>query len=112
MPAILKAVREAGARSAGYVMLRLPFAVKDLFSAWLERHFPDRKDKVLNRVREMRDGQLYQAKWGMRMRGEGVFADQIEALFDATCRKVGLNAERKELSVKHFRRPGEQMRLL
>ena len=112
MPAILKAAREAGARSAGYVFLRLPFAVKDLFVAWLERHFPDRKDKVLNRLRGARDGELYQAKWGVRMRGEGVFAEQIEALFDATCRKVGLNQERRELSVEHFRRPGEQMRLL
>jgi DNA repair photolyase len=112
MPAILKAAKDAGARSAGYIMLRLPYAVKDLFEAWLARHFPERKDKVLNRIRSMRDGELYQAKWGTRMRGEGVFADQIEALFDTTCRKIGLNAERKALSVAHFRRPGEQLALL
>jgi DNA repair photolyase len=111
-PAILKAARAAGARNAGYITLRLPWAVKDLFEHWLERHFPDRKDKVLNRVRAMRGGDLYQSKWGERMRGDGIFADQIEALFDATCRKLGFNEERKRLSTEHFRRPGEQLALL
>ena len=113
LPAILKAAREAGAESAGYIMLRLPYQVKDLFVRWLERHFPDRKEKVLNRVREMRDGDLYNSKWGTRMRGDGVFADQIEALFDASCRKYGLNETRRQrLSREHFRRPGEQLSLL
>ena len=111
-PTILRAVAEAGATSAGYVMLRLPFAVKDLFEAWLERNFPERKDKVLNRIRSLRDGQLYQSKWGTRMRGDGIFADQIEALFDTTCRKLGLNLDRSPLSTEHFRRPGEQLALL
>jgi DNA repair photolyase len=105
-------VAEAGASSAGYVMLRLPYAVKDLFEAWLGRHFPERKDKVLNRIRSLRDGQLYQSKWGMRMRGDGIFADQIEALFDTTCRKLALNLDRSKLSTEHFRRPGEQLALL
>ena len=108
MPAILKAAREAGAISAGYVMLRLPWAVKELFERWAERHFPDRKDKMLNRVREMRDGQLYNSKWGTRMRGDGVFADQIEALFDAQCRKLKLNEQRRSRSTEHFRRPYER----
>ena len=108
----LQAVKDAGASSAGYVMLRLPYAVKDLFEAWLVRHFPERKDKVLNRVRSLRDGQLYQAKWGLRMRGDGIFADQIEALFDLTCRKLGLNQERTALSTGAFRRPGDQLSLL
>ena len=113
LPGILKAAREAGAISAGYIMLRLPFQVKDLFVRWLERHFPDRKEKVLNRVREMREGELYNSKWGTRMRGDGIFADQIEALFDASCRKYGLNEDRrKRLSTEHFRRPGEQLTLL
>jgi DNA repair photolyase len=104
-PAILKAAADAGARSAGYVMLRLPYAVKDMFEQWVITHFPDRKDKVLNRIRAMRDGKLYNSKWGERMRGDGIFADQIEALFDATCRKLGLNASRAELSTEHFKRP-------
>jgi DNA repair photolyase len=111
-PAILRAITDAGASSAGYVMLRLPYGVKDLFVSWLERHFPDRKEKVLNRIRSMRDGQLYQSKWGMRQRGDGIFAEQVEALFDMTCRKLGLNQERTELSTEHFRRPGEQLALL
>lgn len=105
IPAILKAARDAGARSAGYIMLRLPFAVKELFERWLERHFPDRKDKVLNRVREGRGGKLYDPTFGVRMRGEGVFADQTEALFDASCRKLGLNEMRFQISGASFRKP-------
>jgi DNA repair photolyase len=112
-PAILQAARAAGALSASYIIVRLPYAVKDLFETWLEQHFPDRKNKVLNRIRSMRDGQLYQARWGIRMRGAGVFADQIEALFDATCRKLGFNEERRTLSTEHFRRPpAAQLELL
>ena len=104
MPAILAAARKAGARWAGYVALRLPWAVAPLFEQWLTEHFPDRKEKVLNRVRELRDGKLYDAKWGVRGRGTGIFADQMEALFDVSCRKAGLNESREELSVEHFRR--------
>ncbi|MGH7444179.1 MAG: PA0069 family radical SAM protein [Longimicrobiales bacterium] len=105
VPDILRAVHDAGARSAGYVMLRLPFAVKELFERWLETHFPDRKDKVLNRVRGMRDGKLYAAEWGTRMRGEGIFADQIGAVFHATIRKLGMNTGRSPLRTDLFRRP-------
>ncbi|HUP60042.1 MAG TPA: PA0069 family radical SAM protein [Thermoanaerobaculia bacterium] len=104
MPAILKAARDAGAKWAGFVVLRLPWAVAPLFEKWLEEHFPDRKDKVLNRVRDLRGGKLYDAKWGVRGRGEGIFAEQIEALFDVTCRKLGLNEKDYDLSVEHFRR--------
>ena len=64
----------AGARFAGYVPLRLPFAVKDIFSAWLDQYFPDRKEKVLNRIREMRGGKLNDSTFGARMRGDGIFA--------------------------------------
>ena len=105
IPAILKAARDAGARSAGFITLRLPYAVKELFERWLETHFPDRKDKVLNRVRALRDGKLYDPTFGVRMRGEGVFADQIEALFDAGCRKYGLNEQRFHISGTSFRKP-------
>ena len=104
MPAILAAAKKAGARWAGYVALRLPWAVAPLFEQWLEEHFPDRKEKVLNRVRDLRNGKLYDAKWGERGRGTGIFADQMEALFDVACRKAGLNEERGELSTAHFRR--------
>ena len=105
IPAILQAAANAGARSAGFITLRLPYAVKELFERWLETHFPDRKDKVLNRVRELRDGKLYDPTFGVRMRGEGVFADQIEALFDAGCRKFGLNENRFRVSGAAFRKP-------
>src|SRR5881409_3594378 len=77
MPAILRAARDAGATSAGFVVLRLPYAVAPLFEKWLEERFPDRKEKVLNRVRDMRDGKLYDSTWKVRGRGKGVFAEQI-----------------------------------
>ena len=111
MPNILAAAKQAGAKWAGYVNLRLPWAVAPLFEQGLEEHFPDRKEKVLNRVREMREGKLYDAKWGVRGRGTGIFADQMEALFDVTCRRLGLNEEREELSTASFRRRTAQASL-
>ncbi|MEO8380549.1 MAG: PA0069 family radical SAM protein [Acidobacteriota bacterium] len=111
MPAILAAARKAGARWAGYVTLRLPWAVAPLFEQWLEEHFPDRKDKVLNRVRDLREGKLYDAKWGVRGRGTGIFADQIEALFEVTCRRLGLNQEPATLSTAAFRKRTAQATL-
>lgn len=111
LPSILKAARDAGAKWAGFVVLRLPWAVAPLFERWLEEHFPDRKDKVLNRVRDMRGGKLYDAKWGVRGRGEGVYAEQIKAIFTVTTRRVGLNSQHYELSTAHFRRAGEQGKL-
>lgn len=111
MPSILAAAKKAGARWAGYVALRLPWAVAPLFEQWLTEYFPDRKDKVLNRVRELREGKLYDAKWGVRGRGTGIFADQMEALFDVSCRKLGLNEEDRELSTAAFRRRTAQASL-
>ena len=111
MPAILKAARDAGAQWAGFVVLRLPWAVAPLFEKWLEENFPDRKDKVLNRVRDLRGGKLYDAQWGVRGRGEGIFAEQIEALFDVTCRKLGLNEKDYELATEQFRRRTAQASL-
>jgi len=104
MPKILAAARKAGAQRAGYVVLRLPHAVAPLFEQWLAEHFPDRKDKVLNRVRDLRGGALYDAQWGVRGTGEGVFAEQIASMFDVACRKVGLNEVEHELSTASFRR--------
>ncbi|MBI3878995.1 MAG: PA0069 family radical SAM protein [Verrucomicrobia bacterium] len=114
MPAILAAARKAGARSAGYVVLRLPFAVKNLFEDWVTRHFPDRKEKVFNRIRDLRDGKLNDANFGSRMSGHGIFAEQIERMFDVACRKVGFTpGEMPKLSTAAFRRPGgTQMSLL
>ena len=111
MPAILRAARDAGAQSAGFVVLRLPWAVAPLFEQWLSEHFPDRKEKVLNRVRDLRGGKLYDSKWGIRGKGTGVFADQIASIFDVTTRKLGLNERDLELSTEHFRRPTLQASL-
>ncbi|HWS73032.1 MAG TPA: radical SAM protein, partial [Thermoanaerobaculia bacterium] len=108
MPKILAAARDAGATSAGFVVLRLPWAVAPLFEQWLDEHFPDRKEKVLNRIKDLRGGKLYDPRWGIRGRGEGIFADQIAAIFDVTTRKLGLNERRYELSVASFRRRGRQ----
>jgi DNA repair photolyase len=108
MPRILKAAAEHGAKWAGYVMLRLPYGVKDLFEQWVREHFPDRAEKVLNRIRAMRDGKLYDANWGERMRGNGIFADQMEQMFKVACNHVGIDpAFRPELTTDHFRAPKE-----
>jgi DNA repair photolyase len=106
MPAILKAAAEAGATSAGYTVVRLPYAVAPLFEKWLETHFPDRKDAVLNRLRAMRGGKLYDAQWGKRFSGEGIFAEQIAQMFDVARRKAGIKNEGGELSTAAFRRAG------
>lgn len=102
---ILEASSNAGATSAAYTLVRLPYAVKDLFADWLEEHFPDRKEKVLNRIRSLRDGKLNETDFGKRFRGEGPFARQVEALFRQGCNRFGFNRERRELSVESFRRP-------
>jgi DNA repair photolyase len=108
MPAILTAAANAGATSAGFVVLRLPWAVAPLFERWLEEHYPDRKEKVMNRVRELREGKLYDPQWGIRQRGKGIFADQIESMFDVTCRRHHLNEKKYDLSTNAFRRPTVQ----
>ena len=109
MPAILQAAADAGARSAGFVPLRLPYGLADLFESWLEMHFPTRKEKVLNRIREIRGGKLNDPNFGSRMTGEGEYAEQIRALFHVAARKAGLmnKEERVELNSAHFRRPGK-----
>jgi DNA repair photolyase len=112
IPALLKAASQAGARSAGYVMLRLPFAVKSLFEEWLDRHFPEKKEKVLHRIQAVRSGKLNDPRFGSRMRGEGIFAEQVKKLFQVAARKYGLDGPGPELSTEAFRRPsGEQMEL-
>ncbi|HET6203226.1 MAG TPA: PA0069 family radical SAM protein [Planctomycetota bacterium] len=106
IPAILEAAARAGARFAGYTMLRLPGAVAGVFEAWLAAHRPTRKERVLNRVREIRDGRLNDPRFGSRMRGEGPFADLVASLFEKARRRVGLSAGGPDLSTAAFRRPG------
>jgi len=112
MPAILKAAADAGAVFAGYVPLRLPFALAPMFEDWLEKHFPQRKSKVLNRVRQIRGGKLNDGDFHTRMTGEGPMAEQLSSLFDVAKRRAGITAELPPLSKEHFRRPsGPQMTL-
>jgi DNA repair photolyase len=108
LPAILAASAEAGARFAGYTPVRFPLAVAGLFERWLAQHFPDRKDKVLNRIRAIRGGKLNESSFGKRMRGQGVIAEAIHDLFTLGCRKAGIKARGPKLSTAAFRRPGEQ----
>ena len=106
IPSLVAAAVEAGARYASYVVLRLPHAVAPLFEQWLTQHLPQKKEKVLNRIRAMRDGQLNQPQFGVRMRGNGIYAQQIEALFDVAVRKAGIAGNSPNLSSAAFRRSG------
>ncbi|MBV8377699.1 MAG: PA0069 family radical SAM protein [Verrucomicrobia bacterium] len=104
IPKITEAAAKAGAQFASYTMIRLPLAVAPIFVAWLDQYFPDRKEKVLSRIRSMRNGKLNDANFGSRMRGEGAIADEIRQMFGVSCRRAGLNRERSELSTAAFRR--------
>ncbi len=107
MPALLSAAAERGASFAAYTPVRLPYAVAPLFENWLERHFPERKEKVLNRIRSMRGGKLNDPRFGSRMRGEGIFAEQIAQLFSISCRRAGIELGcAPKLSTAAFRRLG------
>jgi len=106
LPGILDAAAAAGARSARYIVLRLPHAVKDVFLDWLDRHAPTHKARVVDRVRALRGGKLYDATFGDRFRGQGIFADQLRQLFGVATRRAGLNREPVTLSGAAFRRPG------
>lgn len=112
MIGILEAAGKAGARFAGYEVLRLPHAVKDLFQEWLSVHEPLKKEKILGRIRAIRGGELNDSRFKTRMRGEGLFAEQIAQTFAVACRKYGLTDDFPTLSTTAFRRPGgNQMEL-
>jgi DNA repair photolyase len=111
MPAIVEAAVQAGARFAGHTIVRLPYSVKELFSQWLETHYPERKNKILNRIRTIRQGKLNDSHWHQRMRGQGVFAESIHGLFAAACRKAGLSSFGPRLSAASFHRPHTEMQL-
>jgi DNA repair photolyase len=102
---ILEACASAGATAAGYVMLRLPLEIKDLFREWLAHAFPDRAARVMALVREMRSGRDYDASWGKRQRGEGAYAKLIADRFAAASRRLGLAAPRLPLDASQFRAP-------
>jgi DNA repair photolyase len=106
MPAILAAAREAGASWAGYTMLRLPFGLPELFTNWLDQHFPEKKEKILSRIRNVRGGALNDPRFGIRMRGEGLIADTVKQIFEVTRKKLAFPGKRA-LSTASFRRPDE-----
>lgn len=106
LPAILDAVAAAGARRVAWVMLRLPYQLKELFMDWLDRHVPQRSAHVESLLRQVHGGKLYNAKPGQRGRGQGAIAAQIAEMFDVFTRRYGLNRDLQPLTGKHFRRPG------
>jgi DNA repair photolyase len=115
MERILDSARAAGAREAGYVVLRLPLEVSPVFKDWLLRHYPDRYRHVMSLIRSMRDGKDYDSEWGKRMKGAGPYAWQIGRRFEITARRLGLNTERRALRTDQFvpaARKNEQLMLL
>jgi DNA repair photolyase len=108
IPRILEAAAAAGAVYANWIMLRLPHGVKDIFLAWLDRHFPDRKARVISRIRDTRGGALNDSTFGQRFTGQGIFAEQIDALFRAAAHRLGLDRPVPAMLGASFRRPGPQ----
>jgi len=112
---ILDSARAAGAREAGYVVLRLPLEVSPIFKDWLLRHYPDRYRHVMSLIRSMRDGKDYDSEWGKRMKGAGPYAWQIGRRFEMAARRLGLNVEKRTLRTDLFvpaQRENEQLTLL
>jgi DNA repair photolyase len=112
---LLGAAQAAGAREAGYVLLRLPHELRDLFREWLEREFPDRAAHVMNLVRDIRGGRENDPEFGTRMTGRGPYAWQIGRRFELVCKRLGLNKSKLKLRADMFERPvqpGEQLSLL
>lgn len=111
---ILEAARDAGAVAASFLVLRLPFELKQLFTDWLETHYPSHAAKVLGRIREMRDGKLYVARFGERMRGNGPYAELLARRFQVASRRLGFDQHSPALDCSQFRvplAPGDQARL-
>src|SRR6478736_2656918 len=112
---ILDAAAAAGVKEAGYVLLRLPLELRDLFREWLRENFPDRERHVFKLIRDMRGGKDYDAKWGERMTGSGPIAWMIGRRFEAACERLGLNRRKLKLSTEHFaptRKRPQQLSLL
>jgi len=95
MEAVLGAAAGAGATMAGYTLLRLPWEVKDLFKSWLELHYPLKAAHIMARIRDMRGGRENDPEFGSRMKGEGSFADLLRNRFSIACKRLGLNADKR-----------------
>jgi DNA repair photolyase len=106
IPGLVQAAADAGAGWVGFNIVHLPYGVKDLFLDWLERHYPERKNKVVGRIKALRGGRLNDPRFGYRMTGEGIFAEQIAQLHKAACKQAGLPRPGRKLTTEHFRVPG------
>jgi DNA repair photolyase len=110
---LLEAARDAGAGSAGYVLLRLPLEIAELFEQWLQAHFPERAAHVMSLIRQSRGGKNYDSRFGSRMRGEGPFAELLAQRFRLARRKLGLDRrDTQGLDCSQFCPPGAQLSLL
>ncbi len=112
---LLAAVKDAGAERAGYVLLRMPLEIKELFAEWLEAHYPDRAGRVLSLMRQMRGGKDYDACWGIRMRGTGPYAQLISKRFRLAIKRLGLDPPSQALDTTQFKPPpavGDQLGFL
>ncbi len=115
LESVLEAAKDAGAKSAGYVLLRLPLEIKDLFREWLEANEPDRAKHVMSLVRSMRGGKDYDSNWHTRMRGTGPYAEMIARRFHLAVKRLGFSKDSRTLDLGKFRKPvqsGEQLALL
>jgi DNA repair photolyase len=111
---LLDAGAAAGATEAGFVMLRMPLEIKDLFREWLREHFPDKEKHVISLIRDIHGGKDYDSTWGIRQRGTGPYAWSISRRFELACKRLGLNRRSMPLTTSLFRRPrakGGQMDL-
>lgn len=104
IPEILRRASEAGATTSGYTVLRLSHALKELFKDWLEREYPDKYEKVIHSIRDVRQGKLNNTEWGKRMRGEGEMAEYVSGMFKTFSKKYGLNKSLAEHKPAHFLR--------
>jgi DNA repair photolyase len=109
---ILDESARAGARSAGYILVRLPLEIKELFAEWLGAHYPDRAERVLHLIRDTRGGTLYQSEFGVRMRGQGAYADMLAQRFQVASRRSGLDGPMPPLDCSRFRPPARPTRQL
>ncbi len=108
IPSILKAASEMGAEYAGFILLRLPYTVKDILINWLINEFPQRANKIINRIKDIRGGKLNNSEFGKRFSGEGEYAETIKSLFLMSCKKYGLNKRDYRLSIEGFRKKANE----
>lgn len=105
---IIKSAAKAGATFARYIVLRLPYGIKSLFEKWLQVNYPNRKEKVINRIQSLQGGKMYDSTFHQRMIGEGIFSEQIKNTFEIACRQAGINIQKLKLTTENFQRSGDK----